>query len=305
MSRRSKSGNGARESSRNGLKIVALLGCAIATLLGSCTNSVNPNETATQQPSPYVAREAPQKVEPSLTNTITNSNANVSTEPVERVKFTHTNEYHAQQSCLLCHRREGNSARISFPGRDNHAPCAGCHTQQFADNRSPICLVCHTDAESGAMRGFPRLSSFGVSFDHTRHRRSSCNTCHRPSGPGFSIPNASNAHATCFQCHSSSSSARMASCGTCHKPGAKSPTRPETARIYAVFSHSKHQMGCSVCHTVRGGGRGNQVSVLTAKMHFPPKSGMSCASCHNGESVFGGDNFSDCKRCHTKTGFKF
>src|SRR6185369_15880958 len=79
-------------------------------------------------------------------------------------RFTHTNPYHSRMPCLLCHRRDSNSPRIGFPGRVNHLPCAGCHALQFSDNSSPICTICHTDAQTGALKGFPGLQSFGRKF---------------------------------------------------------------------------------------------------------------------------------------------
>src|SRR5437868_4844103 len=61
--------------------------------------------------------------------------------------FTHTNAYHSRMPCLLCHRRDTNATRIGFPGRSGHTPCIGCHTLQFGDSGSPICTICHTNAE--------------------------------------------------------------------------------------------------------------------------------------------------------------
>src|SRR5512144_2241824 len=51
-------------------------------------------------------------------------------------RFTHTNAYHSRMPCLLCHRRDSNSPRISFPGKAGHTPCIGCHQLQFSDNSS-------------------------------------------------------------------------------------------------------------------------------------------------------------------------
>src|SRR5437764_6199525 len=47
-------------------------------------------------------------------------------------RFTHTNAYHSRMPCLLCHRRDSNSPRISFPGKTGHTPCIGCHQLQFS-----------------------------------------------------------------------------------------------------------------------------------------------------------------------------
>src|SRR5688500_12471824 len=38
-------------------------------------------------------------------------------------RFKHDNPQHARLPCLLCHRRETNSAQPSLPGKSNHAPC--------------------------------------------------------------------------------------------------------------------------------------------------------------------------------------
>src|SRR5262249_51749490 len=81
-------------------------------------------------------------------------------------KFRHDSSYHARLPCLLCHRREHNAARPSVAGESNHLPCAGCHVKQFADSQSPICGICHTNAQSGALKPFPRLSTFTMKFDH-------------------------------------------------------------------------------------------------------------------------------------------
>src|SRR5258708_21443964 len=142
-------------------------------------------------------------------------------------KFRHDSSYHARLPCLLCHRRENNSARPGMPGKSNHLPCAGCHVKQFADSNSPICTICHTSAQSGALKPFPRLTSFSMRFDHARHVRMdrvSCATCHKPTrgGVALSVPAGFNAHVTFSRCHgpNAKSGARdISSCGTCHQAG--------------------------------------------------------------------------------------
>src|SRR5512138_1112020 len=66
-------------------------------------------------------------------------------------KFPHANPMHARLPCLLCHRREGTSVRPAMPGGNNHTPCVGCHSQQFANSENPVCTICHTDVKSGAL----------------------------------------------------------------------------------------------------------------------------------------------------------
>lgn len=227
-------------------------------------------------------------------------------------RFTHGNQFHSRLPCLLCHRRDDNSARMRFPGKPDHLPCAGCHSLQFSDTASPICTICHTNPQTGAVKAFPPLRSFGVRFNHSRHLRVSCNVCHKTRGPGaaLSIPSGRSAHVTCFQCHTANSSHSMSSCNLCHQPG-RFVRVSETARAFQVgFSHNAHggskNLTCNSCHTVRAGtARGRQVSAPLASMHFASTKAQSCATCHNGKRAFGTEDFANCRRCHKGQTFKF
>jgi c(7)-type cytochrome triheme protein len=225
-------------------------------------------------------------------------------------RFRHDNQQHRRLPCLVCHIRSDNSTTPRMPG---HIPCSSCHTQQFAEgNSNPICSICHTPT---SVKRFPPLRSFNAVFDHGRHRRlTGCATCHRPTraGVAFSIPSRLSAHTTCFQCHGPQSIAgerNIGSCATCHQSGRLVRT-PETARAFTVgFSHAEHSrkgLSCAACHTVRAGGRrGAQVSSPVAAMHFARPGVASCSACHNNRRAFGGDDFSDCKRCHDANRFSF
>ena len=227
-------------------------------------------------------------------------------------RFTHSNQFHSRLPCLVCHRRDDNSTRIRFPGRNEHLPCAGCHALQFSDQSSPICTICHTNPQTGTMKRFPSLRSFGARFDHSRHIRVSCATCHRSQSRGvaLSIPSGSNAHQTCFQCHTANSSNSMASCSVCHQPG-RLVRVSESSRAFRIgFSHAKHtaasSMNCATCHTRRpGAGRGRQMSAPLVSMHFAPERAKSCASCHNSSRAFGTEDFANCRRCHQGNTFRF
>lgn len=226
-------------------------------------------------------------------------------------RFTHSNESHSRLPCLLCHRRDDGSTRIRFPGKQDHLPCAGCHVQQFADNSGPMCTICHTNPQTGAMKGFPRLKSFNARFDHGRHlRQTNCATCHRPSrqGVALSIPSGSTAHNTCFRCHTESTP--IGSCSTCHSPGRPVRTS-EWAKAFTMnFSHQEHlsrgKTNCTSCHSIRAGQpRGRQVTSPVVSMHFPPAGPVSCGSCHNSKRAFGISDFSNCRRYHEGKTFKF
>jgi c(7)-type cytochrome triheme protein len=230
-------------------------------------------------------------------------------------KFQHSSTNHSRLPCLLCHRRESNSAVPKRPGGSGHLPCAGCHAQQFMSSESPICTICHTDVKSGALKPFPRLKSFRMKFDHSRHLSMgsvSCATCHRPSreGVALSIPAGFNAHTTCYRCHTpraQSGGRDISSCGTCHQLGGYSRTPQFAAAFRVGFNHSKHQkVTCNECHQVRAGmPQRRQVTAPEPLNHHATGPGQSCMSCHDGKRAFGGDDFAVCKRCHTGTAWRF
>lgn len=233
-------------------------------------------------------------------------------------KFRHGSAYHARLPCLLCHRRESNSARPPMPGNSNHLPCAGCHVKQFADSANTICTICHSNVQSGALKPFPGLKSFSMRFDHARHLKMGsvgCVTCHRAraGGVAMTIPAGVNAHVTCYQCHgpgARSGDRDISSCGVCHEAGRYVRPR-ETAPAFSLgFSHAKHDksegLTCNECHRVRAGAaRPNQITAPQPLNHHASPGAFSCMSCHNGKRAFGGDDFSACKRCHTKAAWHF
>ena len=229
-------------------------------------------------------------------------------------KFLHNSRNHARLPCLLCHRRESNSPRPLLPGKSEHAPCAGCHAQQFSNSDSPICTICHTDVKSGALKSFPRLKSFSMKFDHARHVNMegvSCATCHRPSrgGVALSIPTGFNAHQTCYRCHTPRAQSQgrdISSCRTCHQLGGYKRT-PQFAQAFRVgFNHARHQkVTCNECHQVRAGMPRRQVTSPVPLNHHARPGSESCMSCHDGKRAFGGDDFTVCKRCHTGNRWQF
>jgi hypothetical protein len=225
-------------------------------------------------------------------------------------QFKHDNHNHARLPCLLCHRRENNSPQPTLPGKAAHAPCTGCHAQQFANQASEICTICHTDVQSGKVKSFPPLRSFDVRFDHAKHiaAGAACATCHRRNrgGVGLSIPSRLNAHVTCFSCHTPGAQANgsnISSCSTCHQLGRLIRTFEQAPTYRVGFSHANHDasegLSCAGCHQVRAGlPWGRQVTAPLPLNHHAPVSRSSCATCHNGQRAFGGDDFSACKHCH-------
>ena len=238
-------------------------------------------------------------------------------EGLDYSRFQHSSNNHARLPCLLCHRRESNAPVPKRPGASQHLPCAGCHAQQFANAESPICTICHTDAKSGATKPFPaRLISFGMKFDHAKHRAMdsvNCTTCHRPArgGVAMTIPADFNAHTTCFRCHTpraQSGGRDISSCGTCHQLGGYSRTPQNMPAFRLGFSHARHdpKTSCNDCHQVRAGmPQRRQVTTPEPLNHHASGRGQSCATCHNGKRAFGDEDFSVCTRCHTGTAWRF
>ena len=232
-------------------------------------------------------------------------------------KFKHDNPNHSRLPCLLCHRRENNSPQPTLPGKAAHAPCTGCHAQQFADTSSPICTICHTNAQTGKVKAFPGLRSFNVRFDHARHASAGadCATCHRRNrgGVALSIPARLNAHVTCYGCHTPRfqvNGRNLSSCSTCHQLGRFVRTSEQAAAYRVGFSHAGHDasegLKCSDCHRLRAGlPRGRQVTEPLPLNHHAPERAWSCMTCHNGKRAFGGDDFSVCKRCHKGSAWRF
>ncbi|HQR39899.1 MAG TPA: cytochrome c3 family protein, partial [Blastocatellia bacterium] len=70
--------------------------------------------------------------------------------------------------------------------------------------------------------------------------------------------------------------------------------------------HLSKGLACAECHSVRpGAGQRRQVASPVAAQHNVPAGVSSCAKCHDGTRAFGGDNFAECKRCHTGDTWKF
>ena len=228
-------------------------------------------------------------------------------------KFAHTSGAHSRLPCATCHRSGAGETQATRPG---HRPCAACHSQKFAALGGPICTICHKTAEpkDGALKPAPTLKSFGVRFEHSRHARADCASCHKAANRGvaLTIPAGAAAHATCYQCHNAGAQAEgrdIASCSTCHAAGGAFQTTMAAKAYQVNFNHAAHtrkaNLNCSECHRLRAGGGRDQVTAPQPLMHHASPSAQSCMTCHNNKRAFGGDDFGDCKRCHTGPTFRF
>jgi c(7)-type cytochrome triheme protein len=248
-----------------------------------------------------------------------------STEPVQGAaprdfsRFSHTTSAHTRLPCKVCHMRGGASGEnAATPNiRPGHRPCSSCHAQQFAQNKGPLCAICHTTQEpkSAELKPFAKLASFTIKFDHAPHTNAGCAKCHSATnrGSALSVPSGDTAHSTCFQCHgpgATKDGRDLSSCDVCHQRGR--PQRiSQTTRAYKVgFSHAAHgarqKLSCNDCHRATGAqALRARITEPEPLMHHASAQSQSCASCHNNQRAFGTDNFADCKRCHKGSGFRF
>lgn len=232
-------------------------------------------------------------------------------------QFSHKIEEHKQFECISCHRREGRSRELEYTG---HESCVGCHLSQFitdkvTDENRAMCSICHAslDSDDPPMRAFPTRfrEGFNMKFDHAAHARGQgrpaqgCAACHRPSGPGQSIPSGIGVHATCYACHTAES--KIGSCSVCHELAPYRRTLQSQYNFKAIFRHGDHtgSVNCDDCHNVVRGAQGRQVTTIQILQHRAAP-GTNCLACHNGRRAFTGNNPFDvgtCTRCHTGSGF--
>ncbi len=228
-------------------------------------------------------------------------------------KFSHSVPEHLEINCDSCHRREGNSLSLKFPGHDS---CVGCHLNEFTNPESGICVMCHDDLQTvpATMKSFPARfnEGFNMKFDHAAHLSGAgrpaagCAACHLPQGAAKTIPVGINAHATCYACHTPESN--IGSCNVCHDLAPYRRTQAARTVFKAVFSHADHTarqgVNCSDCHTVKAGApQTRQVSMPVAVQHFSSGGAVSCRACHNDVRAFGEKDFANCARCHSGSGF--
>ncbi|MBK8812315.1 MAG: cytochrome c3 family protein [Acidobacteria bacterium] len=218
------------------------------------------------------------------------------------IGFNFDHAKHGKLDCNSCHNPQGGNA-MSAINVAMHAgaanSCATCHngSRAFGANNFSNCRQCHS--EMGGAK------TVGIKFSHASHTKSNCSICHKPAGKtgNFVVPDGQSAHSTCFQCHSPNKgggSFTSGKCFTCHQIGGTNTISASSPVIPGNFAHTKHSfMDCDSCHTSSNG----VMSAPSVLMHKAPKSGTNCATCHNNEMAFGED-FTNCKRCHTGNTFK-
>ncbi len=243
------------------------------------------------------------------------------------VKFDHKSHM-SEANCATCHRPQGVGMDIPN-GEAAHATCFQCHTalKTVGENNIGKCSTCH---ELGPRNPIgDSNSTIGFNFDHAKHGKVDCSSCHNPAaGDSMSAINVamhSNSTNSCATCHNGSrafGANNFSNCRQCH-------SEVGTQKTFGIrFSHTNHtKTQCSVCHKPAGK-TGNfavpdgQAAHTTCwQCHSPNKGGGSflsgkCFTCHQpgqtgsiaasspvipGNFAHTKHSFMDCDACHTQT----
>ncbi|HZS08341.1 MAG TPA: cytochrome c3 family protein [Blastocatellia bacterium] len=225
--------------------------------------------------------------------------------------------------------KRNEKLQVKFPG---HKACTECHIQQFTAQPLKTCTICHDSSQTlttrPPQRDFPKRTDFSTFFDTKQHeahykyklpdgKEAGCVFCHTPRSKPAAVNIA--VHAECYACHSPASGDQKASqksgCVACHTQMVESVVPYSvkyTSRAWgAMFTHRKHatELGidCQTCHTISGGYNQPVPTSIKTKQHLTEgeRSGRGCFSCHdggthNGRTVFSGEDFNSCGRCHTR-----
>ena len=244
-----------RDDMTRGLRLIIIGAAAILLITALACRS-------TKEPTANKAAEAPQSAPQSAAAP---SPFDVKESAViERTSpFNHTRAEHQTKTkdCAFCHSRLDNSVTPVFPG---HSACIECHSRDFTNTSSQMCVVCHkspVDAQ-GTRISFPaKMSEFGIkSFSHKQHMDPKkmegesevpkCATCHKSTeGAAASFPN----HEQCYACHAHQANQKFSECGVCHagsKIALKFTSGAGSALGLYNFKHGPHakKASCDKCH---------------------------------------------------------
>ncbi|MEP6864270.1 MAG: cytochrome c3 family protein [Deltaproteobacteria bacterium] len=172
--------------------------------------------------------------------------------------FPHRKHVLAGVPCTRCHANvaHDDGQTLHLP---SEASCVECHTKPH-DTRP--CFACHV---ASAALGELVEARDHLRFDHARHAKADCVSCHIGISEGDERLRPP--MATCFRCHAHDAARDARTCATCHRDLADSQTLPQ--------SHLAHDGDWMREHGTRAA-----------------SSGDSCQACHR-------DSF--CAECHGVT----
>jgi hypothetical protein len=180
---------------------------------------------------------------------------------------------HKRLACITCHTSQSQRSRLTFQ------PPRGCQICHHQAPKTSDCAACHHLAELAApesvtvqvsVTGRPRRDHV-ARFDHARHAKTACATCHTtpvtldPDPKTLSCAACHDDHHArgrrCTACHTGDTPEFRAAhappieahvgCDACHAPGVVAGLVPD--RTFCVACHGKQQahysaQECTLCH---------------------------------------------------------
>jgi predicted CXXCH cytochrome family protein len=221
--------------------------------------------------------------------------------PAARFSHTaHVLHLNNKLDCAACHALSRTGEAISR----GHAPCAGCHADDFGARDPKTCGACHTATEPWralvADQLPPDRSEFGATLDHAKHP-GDCSGCHALTTSRAQLrPPRGHRACTGKGCHAVTGGPAplLSACDGCHQRGLADPR--SAARLAAAwsvrarFDHATHELdsagpiACTSCHV-------DLASPHVLGLATPPKA--TCARCHDGKVSFKLTGTA-CTRCH-------
>ncbi|MCC6318513.1 MAG: hypothetical protein IT361_12585 [Gemmatimonadaceae bacterium] len=167
-----------------------------------------------------------------------------------------------------------------------------------------------SDASQASMQPLDRLPARDTTFDHARHRKVACTSCHSTARAHGTVT--ITAPAGCQSCHHAAD-ARAGTCATCHTPSELSATAfvPTPIRVTRratpvqrdlPMSHGRHDaVPCGSCHD---GGVTKAVTVSCASCHTDHhRANAVCGTCHaDANAVHTRSTHVTCGSCHERAG---
>ncbi|MEO8305115.1 MAG: cytochrome C [Betaproteobacteria bacterium] len=218
---------------------------------------------------------------------------------------THKDRY--GDKCAACHTERtwrdigfhhDRDTKYALTGRHAGAKCDSCHTGSvYRDKLAVDCISCHgkDDRHHGQLgRECEQCHdtvdwSKTVRFDHNksrfpllgRHARAECKSCH-------ATPAYRDARQQCIACHAREDKHKGTlgvDCATCHNARDWKIWDFDHARRTRFALDGAHRdASCISCHKLGG----DKVAPLPT----------TCAACHRGDDVHGGQFGAQCGRCH-------
>jgi len=227
---------------------------------------------------------------------------------------------HKEVGCNDCHRPGPGHRTGNFRYELKHASCTSCHREDDPHEgrfTGRDCASCHTESGWNPPSRFRHSRTRFVLTG--RHRRVSCDACHRPGrGGGTNRFRYALQFKNCTSCHSDPhESALGTSCESCHTTAGWH--RLDRSTLEGSFDHKavgfelvgRHaDLECAACHGERSArSSGIRIRYLpeTRGRQYPRPQGTDCLSCHvdRHRGAFArAPGGATCDNCHGQQGWE-